>query len=199
MKTASGELINVHTTSSIRSRHSGVNRAVGRIALASGQFLLLADHRRLGIQVIRPRHVPFGLADRGGPRGRRVDASTREPDAQILGIPSPFLVRRPAREQPQVNPVDQRFDGDVVERQLRDSMVVAQTRQPDAGHSVGEDRGLQRVGRRLAMTRRILPGAAPAERLQYVDDGLDAWQRETRAIAFVGGRGEHPRATRNAQ
>ena len=100
-----------------------------------------------------------------------------------------------AGEELQEQLVDEGFGRWGADGERGHAMVVTEDGEPFGHGAIGKDGGLEGVRIRVADADGILPRSTPAEGLKDVGDCLDAWQGQAGPVAFIGGAGEHPRAS----
>ena len=102
-------------------------------------------------------------------------------------------------QNPQINPVDERFKGKILQAEGGQFVVVGEPGEPCADDSIVEKSGLERAQDFGAVGRRFLPRGTPAKRAEQIHDRLNPGEDETGAVPVVGQASEHPGARRDSE
>ena len=88
-------------------------------------------------------------------------------------------------KESQEDRIEQLVGGFRIYRLLGDLAASGGTAEVLGQCAVGEDAGLKHMRILIAMRNRLLTGASPTKRLQYICDSLSPWQGEAWTVAFV--------------
>ena len=105
-----------------------------------------------------------------------------------------FLRRWFAGEEAKEDALDEFFGSEILKGKFGESVVVAESSEPDADGSVGNDGRLQGSGVVATTVDGTLAGGVPTEGGENIGNSLDTGKSEAEAVAFVGKAGKHPGA-----